>query len=381
MEKNISFLFGAGLSIPAGLPSTTEISKKILSGDFLELKTNRNNCLLNFIRIIKKKVEATLKKNRINYEDLYYVILQLKEFQWEYQNPVVISFIDDIITELMAKDIIEKSINKNHLRKKVFELADQALNYFNFIIVKCLAREKLTNTYLSFLKDIYNSKYITNLNIITLNHDTLLEEYFMEEGLDFYDGFVNYPSNTSVRKWEGNFKEASQKIKLFKLHGSINWYCCQQSSRDSDYSNFFLARDTKKIEEFFDKSDSGKEIAIKAETTPMILAGRYNKILEYNRGIYVDLHYNFYRLLGKTEEIIISGYSFNDLGINSWLIDWLDSSKKHKIYLIHPDPMACMASARPGIQEQYTKWQQDKFINLKIPIQQFSWQKYSHLII
>lgn len=40
--KNICFLLGAGISIPAGLPSTDEITERVLSGNNIRRYSDEN---------------------------------------------------------------------------------------------------------------------------------------------------------------------------------------------------------------------------------------------------------------------------------------------------------------------------------------------------
>ncbi|MEJ6950784.1 SIR2 family protein [Natronospora cellulosivora (SeqCode)] len=371
MSKHISFLFGAGISVPAGLPSTKKISNKVINGQALGLEGYESKRLIPFIKTVYKKLQSSDGKESFNFEDLYYICSQLKGYWQEYDNPVVLSFIDDIIDDLVQIKYFKILSNKNELRMEISRLAEKTINFMNAVISKSLNKNELKIDYFKFLEEINNDNRISSLNIFTLNYDLLLEKYFYQEKISFYDGFIKN-KGSSIRVWQGDFIKASEKIKLLKIHGSVNWYRCRKSF-ENDYSYFF--------------ANTGIDISNKKEISshivqpkPMILAGRFNKILEYNRSIYVDLHYSFYRLLDLTETIFISGYSFNDLGINTWLIDWMYSSKTKKIILIHPEPEACIANARPGIQEHYKKWHKDKFISLSIPIQLFSWQKYSRLL-
>ncbi|MFW6029988.1 MAG: SIR2 family protein [Halanaerobiales bacterium] len=374
MVRNISFLFGAGISIPAGLPSTNMISKRINSGQAKVSFLNNKQDIVGFLQIIKRRVENFGLTKAVNYEDLYYICAQLKDFWQEYDNPLVLSFIDELINNLQDLRLLRIADDKNLLRKEISKIAELSLAYMDAIVMDSLSINDLNMSYLNFLDQIYQDNNIAFVNILSLNHDILVERYLHERNIPFYDGFKENDELPEIRKWYGEFNINKNKIKLLKLHGSISWYRFRDFSSDNNYNYFFAS----------EKLGSLKNLHILSKRkgcNPIVLTGRLNKILEYNRSIYVDLHYHFYSLLKKTEIIIISGYSFNDLGINSWLIDWLHSSRENKIYLIHPEPDRCISKARPGIQNHYVKWQQDKFIKLSIPIEHFNWQEYSRLIL
>jgi len=82
-------------------------------------------------------------------------------------------------------------------------------------------------------------------------------------------------------------------------------------------------------------------------------------------------------MLTSTRGLIISGYSFRDKGINSWLIDWMDSSPRNKILLISPNTEKCIGLARPGIRENWTKWKDlERVKEISVPIEEVSWNQH-----
>jgi hypothetical protein len=76
----------------------------------------------------------------------------------------------------------------------------------------------------------------------------------------------------------------------------------------------------------------GQRIAYDPE--PVILIGSFNKLLDYRFGIFADLHFRFFQLLRKRSTIVMSGYGWNDIGINSWLSEWFEWSAKNFLVLL-----------------------------------------------
>jgi len=74
------------------------------------------------------------------------------------------------------------------------------------------------------------------------------------------------------------------------------------------------------------------------EPRPAILIGSFNNLLDYRFGLAADLHAKFFDLLGQHSMIVMSGYSWNDIGINSWLSDWFDSSSGRRLVPLHHEP-------------------------------------------
>ena len=97
-SKKTVFLFGSGISIPAELPSTDVLTQILLSGDGIVRHTDGTYYLSDdksgyfltdeyiprivpFLNRIKAEIDAYYSKDsrKTNYEDLYYVVSQIRE--------------------------------------------------------------------------------------------------------------------------------------------------------------------------------------------------------------------------------------------------------------------------------------------------------------
>ncbi|MFP4661581.1 MAG: SIR2 family protein [Halanaerobiales bacterium] len=432
MTGNISLLLGAGISIPAGLPSTGDITNSLLNGNYCppqdftyDYDKEDLELIIKYLKLIYSKIEAFYQGRPINYEDIYYVTSQIKDFLIEYENPVVSNFADEILDqlsvyrqkgypvkryELMNEDKVSQrksvmissgqSNEKLELlrgNKLLTRVANLAAYYINDLTKKSLQIENINTDHLDFIKEIVLDETIDKINIFTLNHDTLIERYLKAQELDYYDGFINYADGFSsnddfekkrcenynhirvrqenfdenLRVWQPDFINFPGRIRLLKLHGSIDWYKFKRKNI-KNYPAYFFAQ----VENSMGSKDLFDSKNIIVESRPLILTGRFNKILEYNRSIYVDLHYYFYQLLPTASILLISGYSFNDKGINSWLIDWMYSRYMHRIIFIHPRPEECIKKARVGIKDHWNIWEQEgKIKTIPTAIEEFSWRE------
>jgi hypothetical protein len=94
-----------------------------------------------------------------------------------------------------------------------------------FFIESVLAGVLRSKTLVGFdlILELVNSPQIEQLNIVTPNHDTLVERFLAENGIDFVDGFGK--PDGDVRWYDDYTYDIDQaRIRLVKLHGSINWY-------------------------------------------------------------------------------------------------------------------------------------------------------------
>jgi hypothetical protein len=107
----------------------------------------------------------------------------------------------------------------------------------------------------------------------------------------------------------------------------------------------------------------------------MLLAGTFNKMLQYTAGIYADLGFQMYSALRETEVLILCGYGFADKGINTRLVEWLYSSQKNMMVVIHPYPHSLKMRARGAISKNWDNWlQSDRLVLVQKWIEETSWK-------
>ena len=125
------------------------------------------------------------------------------------------------------------------------------------------------------------------MTVITTNYDMLVEEYCSDNGIKIADYFKRGPH--SLRgTWLGQIHTNDYRVKLVKLHGSLNWHkndggeiLCENAIVQHDSTRDVLVAPTP------DKQD-------KASTPFSILLGRFNEIL-------TDL-----------DLLVVIGFSFRD---------------------------------------------------------------------
>lgn len=346
-NNKIAFLFGAGVSIPSGLPKTDELTDIILKGENIVRLSERyiyvddpekfnyiweNEYINRF-----KKLFHILNNNlgnhysfinrQINYEDYFYMIDSMDSDQnMESENPIV-----DYFSNYLYKvhTSLFEPLCDLYSPLRLIELMGEAKNYIRDLAAVYLNKPPNDLTQFSLLNDINIDRDYTQAFIFTLNHDTLIEQYLRTNKIPFSDGFVN--ENDNVRIWDtDSYKE---KINLFKLHGSIDW-------------------------SYFESVDPyERKVCIYNEPqrgigtdSPVLIIGSFNKLRDYSRGTIFDLQCLFSKYLNESNRLIISGYSFGDQGINSRIINWLYGMRDRKIIIIHKNGDELFQNARPAIR-------------------------------
>lgn len=364
MHERIAFLLGAGISIPAELPSTRTITDIILSGDGIMRHTDRTyyfgtplydqpdqyvpkvTIFLNRLKIECDLYYLYQYSRYTTYEEIYYIASQIEDSErFEYDNPAVQPLIDKIMPEILP--IIRHRPFDRDKSWTIAELASEATNYIRDIVWNLLTKAPKKLDYLASIKNAYLDSQLTKINIFTLNHDTILEQYLAQNDIQVNDGFG---AEERIRKWDTDLLMRNEsKVNLIKLHGSVNWFRFRING--DDWSNEIIG--IPESTDIWHTTDANGRLNRPLDGHPMMLVGTFNKMLDYSSGIYADLNYHFYRLLKETDCLIVSGYSFRDRGINSKILDWLYADEIRKIIAVHPDPANLKGSARGSVSNKW----------------------------
>ena len=231
---------------------------------------------------------------------------------------------------------------------RVEEFLSETTNYMKDIVAKLLSNRPENFNGLSFLLDLINDKSYNSIDIFTLNHDTVIEEFLNSTNKTFCDGFGE--EKDGYKFWDVSLFDFENRIRLYKLHGSVNWYWHDNYSwedrRICKCSNEVLWR--------------------RGVSKPILLIGTYNKLPKYTSGIYLELFWQFYKTLNNYSVLVVIGYSFGDRGINDKIFDWLLTHPYNKMVIVDPyvdDLRDKMHSAL------YSKWDKNESI---VPIKNYA---------
>lgn len=351
-NSNIAFLFGSGISIPAGFDCTSQLTQRVLNrkniireatigwtkiennkevenrilwDQYIEYG-NRVDKLLEIVNAYFSKYFLELNR-KMTYEDYYYIIDSLnRDESGDFENPVVNFFSSYLIEKY--PELLFPLGRKDGPSIDLISLTSEAKDYIRYSVSYSLDIEPTDIKYLNFIKQLILKKHFSNIHIFTLNHDLLLEKYFDENRIKYSDGFAE--NIDGKKSWNGYFPK---HIKLYKLHGSVDWLA---TSRKTRY-DFKVIKNTK-------------------SNNPLMLIGTFNKLSDYSRNIAFELQHLFYSVLKTVNTLIVAGYSFGDQGINSRIINWIYSNSANNIILIHPNPDQLKMNARNAISSEWQQW-------------------------
>jgi len=353
--KLILFL-GAGVSLPSGLPVASELMHEIMHGSYHQeephnyapgpgtdpalrakdltprirrfLKAVMEHDVLDIKRVGYHKVKGGFKSSGAiyrggsTYEDIFFLCQQIS--LWN------IGLSDNSLTTPFMEAIERKA--RRHLigrtiKGRMWDLAtlgSEACDLIETVVANMLRKKYIKG--LDLLLQLAVNPQIEQLNIVTLNHDTLVEQFLSANGVGFVDGFG--PADGDVR-WSDDslFDVAKTRVQLFKLHGSVDWYRFYGSTKTAILlgSNPQAAKD-----------GTGKSLK-PVFRRPSFLSG-INKVTFYQRGIYADIHFRFHQLLRSSDQIVMSGYGWGDAAINFQLDKWLEEGDRKRVILLYKTP-------------------------------------------
>jgi SIR2-like domain len=365
MER-VAFLIGAGASVAAGLPSTGDLTATVLAGDVHRGSnssyypgTHPNPAAVppepDYIAAVRAQV-SELKGEvdafysgypfRVaNYEDIYYLAAQVSDaLSGEYDNPglrLLLERLQPIALRYFAS-------GRPHQTSEaiLLEATNEVVRYVEDVVWRSLMVNTDAAKCVDLLSDAASDESLLTCDIYTLNHDVLIESTLESRGIAFTDGFGR--PQGSVRAWDAQLLEQpAEGVLLAKLHGSVSW---------CGYSGFGLCVTLDGDMDHVTNSDGTIERDACGNGRPTMLCGTFNKMLQYLRGPYLDLHLLLRRRLASTNRLVITGYGFGDKGVNSRLWDWM-SSDENTMVLVHKEAERVRDDSRGAIRRAWPEWE------------------------
>lgn len=344
-------MLGAGASIPAGMPSTEEITNRILTGDEIVREYSDDTYRLGkfsweqfgfkeeYIWRVKECIEYIMNVaksyykgsgfDEINYEDIYYVAIQIYNgVMYEYRNPALAPLISD------AKKTLSKLLipleNEDREEWLFEDLFNETAKYIENIAWRMIDKPVKNIKHLEFIESAYKAHDIQQLDIFTLNHDRVLDEFFKQKSIDIIDGFETFKGR--FQTWnEEVFDNSNGTPRVFRLHGSIDWYGYIRYEKQE--RNYLIAKYLP-LQTLHDLGIPGLDPS-PMPSEPHILVGTYNKLFDYQRPVFFEMQCYFHKSLKQSNKLFVTGYSFNDRTINDRIGFWMEHNKCAHTVIAH----------------------------------------------
>ncbi|MCB9973740.1 MAG: SIR2 family protein [Rhodospirillales bacterium] len=162
-----------------------------------------------------------------------------------------------------------------------------------------------------FFKAYPDDKF--RLNVFSLNYDTVLEQFFKEDGEVPWRGFS---SNRWVSVLPDEENDPNGRVNLYKIHGSIDWVRMEDMDTYEEAALNGLLKDTR------------------VEHDPYIIFGQGTKSFSVEPFFSLIHHFNKSLVSPDIRYFFVIGYSFFDPYINNLLFNAVKRSKK--LIIVNP---------------------------------------------
>ena len=353
----IGFLLGAGVSIPAGMASTSTLTEAVLQAENYRLHTDgtfvaagtgglvsfvrqevNQQVLKSLLQTVRDDCEVYFKtehnKRSVNYEDLFFACNQLQEhLSFEYENPAIEPFAQSVLRRLPG---IQSRTEFNRIVKT-------ACGYIRDVVSKELSEKpKGRLDHLKCLVDAASDQQLKGCDVFTLNHDTLIEQVLQNEAISFIDGFGEPDGDVAL--WNSAVLDAPSSHFFLKLHGSIDW------------APLFDGRLAKILVPDRDHACTKDGVMLDIPGPAKVLVGTFNKIRDYFEMPYFELFAAFRRQTEQIHCLIVSGYSFGDKGVNTVLNEWMRGGNQRVLLVLDAKGDHSIDDARGAIQGLWERY-------------------------
>ncbi len=315
--KRLAVILGAGASAEAGVPTAVALTRRLESIS-AALPDGQARQFENLFRATQARLahEQDEAASSLDFEAVLGTLIEIATGQ--------VSLPQSLfgMPEQMLRDWIE-SDELLPVIQRVFGIVREQ---FDFDQSRC-----------SYLEPLVRLAPRAKLDIFTLNYDLVVEYMLDKLGKQYVDGFRGRRASKQIRSWNPSiFESTRQRIRLFKLHGSIDWGIIQYPWSGQLGLQWYLKSfpTVVQLPEWRDvrfqlPGSQGGAIAV------MNIGTRKDVIYSYSP--FPELFDNFQRSLLEANVCVVIGYSFRDRRMNHILEDTI-VRRRGELKLVIVDP-------------------------------------------
>ncbi|MFA5263339.1 MAG: SIR2 family protein [Opitutaceae bacterium] len=293
-------------------------------------------------------LDKSPKPRKAHYEDLFSLSEQASQPESTYvPNLAVVAFLRRLRKD--TRSIYTKFKNPVVGSDSFVTLAQLSCDYLHWVVdhvLRCRSRKRAG---LSLI--VQAARSVKELDIFTLNHDTFVEEQFKGSGLNCEMGFGDRSrGNFSVYQpgWADPRKPRATTTRLFKLHGSLNWYLYEIPESPRPFRQYAIPDG----DPYHVRDNRGRDVR-PADWKAAFLSGTIVKEQRYGYGFWSELFSAFQEYLTHHTHLICCGYGFGDPGVNLRLEQWTRNlSGKNTLVILTPEPARTYLVRKPIWMQQ-----------------------------
>jgi len=183
-------------------------------------------------------------------------------------------------------------------------------------------REKIEECYDRLFDSVYfhvpkstRAKEFGQMHVFTTNYDSVVEYYCAEKHIDFTCGF-ELERFSRRRFWKPELFRKPQGLKLYKLHGSLDW----RETNDGRIERVPTEEQVSKITRRYKRN-----VLIYPAQKEYLTEEPFRTLMDY-----------FEKVLNEHDACLVIGFSFRDPYINRIFLDFLKANLKRRLIVISP---------------------------------------------
>lgn len=284
-SKSIGFFFGAGTSCALGIPDIITLTKDV------ELSLGKSS--VKILQIVKEDLSSLISERDVNIEDILNQLRRIRE------------------------------LTKDSEAKKYLEVCGKDAMNTDGDICKAIYKiitEKETSALLDATKKFFAWYNLSNRDctkeVFTTNYDLIIEKSLEASEIPYFDGFVG---SFEPFFWQESVDHLTRPgdltknwIRLWKIHGSLNW--------------FWRFSEATKSYRIVRIGNIGKASDIKNELVIYPSKDKYDSSRKQPFIAYFDRMRSY--LLNGELLFAISGYSFSDQHINEIIFNCMRQNNR-----------------------------------------------------
>ena len=184
----------------------------------------------------------------------------------------------------------------------------------------------------AYLSPLLEAGRAAALHVATLNYDLCVETCARRNGLLLSTGIGTWAAN-------GRLDFPDTGIRLYKIHGSIDWERQVQHLEDQVLR---MPQTT--------PSPPAHDAAY--SRTPFVIYGQREKLRP--QGPFLQLLEEFRRAADSARDLVIVGYGFGDPHINEFVTQWVNGEPSRRLTVIDPSFPASWTGGWIGVQDYRT---------------------------
>ena len=339
----------------------------------IEERINTLRCFLDTVRDKIAKYKK-IKKGSVNYEEIYHACEKVTQSE-QGHSPVSSDFTRRLATDLVTGQtepcLLDRS-NGYYGESDIDHTAQHAIRLIKGVVSSELDDENCNINGLKIIQEIIQDNRFEDVNIVTLNHDRLVERFLEGDNSDnwsheYEDGFSNQRGEAREYK-PGQIFSTDKTTRIIKPHGSVDWFLAEKEFRKSQKPKeiSYIKHANQNNKRKYSLPGNGNEVYQIIGAGPFYLTGG-EKEKQYADDIVGDMTYALNESLSNSEYILVSGFGWADRGMSRYLINSLRWDDNRKMVLMYEGNLSS-AEDYPYLSGIYTGQRSDNISPSQITV-------------